>query len=456
MLQITSPATGELIQELIKDGANSVEQKFAAAVAAQKQWSQSPLENRMSVMRRFCDALTDHANELASTLTSETGKPINQSLGEIQATVPRIKYFIENCQKYYEGQVAFHDSNIEESLSWDPLGVIVNISAWNYPYFVGTNVFVPALLLGNAVMYKPSEYASLTGVKIREHLLNSGLDEDLFPLCIGDGKVGSLLLEKPVDGVFFTGSVATGRAIHKSAGGKLLPMGFELGGKDPCYVTDAIDVAAVAAAVADGAFYNCGQSCCAVERVYVHESVYEDFVEAFIATVKDFVVGDPFAERTYIGPLTLPHQCQMLQAQVEDAVNKGANLVLGGEPRSDLGKQFFAPTVLTEVNHSMTMMKEESFGPIIGIQKVSSDEEAVNLMNDTDYGLAASVFSQDLSRGKQILKQIDAGTCYLNCCDRVSPHVPWSGRKNSGLGSTLGDLGFQAFLKPKAWHIRGA
>jgi acyl-CoA reductase-like NAD-dependent aldehyde dehydrogenase len=318
---------------------------------------------------------------------------------------------------------------------------------------VGTNVFVPALLAGNAVLYKPSELALLTGQAIAEVMWESGVPRDVFGLVLGAGDVGAALVEAPVDGVFFTGSYATGRRIAEAVAPRMVPVQLELGGKDPVYVTDDVDVTAAAAAVADGAFYNTGQSCCSVERIYVHAAIYEEFVERFVATVEGFVVGDPMSEGTYIGPLTRPAQLAVLQAQVDDAVAKGATLQTGGH-RLDRPGNWFAPTVLTGVDHTMAVMVEESFGPIIGIQAVADDAEAVRWMNDTAYGLTAGVYSADEKRARGILAEVDAGSAYWNCCDRVSPRLPWSGRGHSGLGVTLSTLGIRAFTRPKAWHLR--
>jgi acyl-CoA reductase-like NAD-dependent aldehyde dehydrogenase len=335
------------------------------------------------------------------------------------------------------------------------LGVVCNISAWNYPYLVGVNVFVPALLAGNAVMYKPSEYATLTGLEITNLLKEAGVPEDVFQIAVGGPSVGSALLDLPFNGYFFTGSYKTGKQIYEKAAAKMVVCQCELGGKDPLYVAeDVSDVKAVAAGTADGAFYNNGQSCCAVERIYVHKDRYEDYVNAFVAEVQTWKIGAPTEEGVYIGPLSRPGQAAFLEQQVRDALDKGATLLTGGK-RLDRTGYYFEPTVLTGVTHDMQVMKEESFGPIIGIMKVNSEAEAVALMKDTEYGLTAAVYSADKHRAERILEQINAGTGYWNCCDRVSAAVPWSGRGHSGFGATLSHAGLRAFTKPKAYHLRG-
>ena len=236
--------------------------------------------------------------------------------------------------------------------------------------------------------------------------------------------------------------------------GRLLKTQLEMGGKDPIYVCEDVDIATSAAGIADGAFYNTGQSCCSVERIYVHHSIHDAFVEAFVSTVKGFKVGDPTSQETYIGPLTRAAQLDVLESQVKDAVAKGAKLLCGGKRVNGAGN-YFEPTVLIGVSHEMTLMREESFGPIIGIQKVQDDEEAVRLMNDTEYGLTAGVYAEDEGRAVQILSRVNAGSVYWNCCDRVSPRLPWSGRGHSGLGCTLSVYGIQSFTRLKAWHLKG-
>jgi acyl-CoA reductase-like NAD-dependent aldehyde dehydrogenase len=304
-------------------------------------------------------------------------------------------------------------------------------------------------------LYKPSEFATLTGIHIAELLHEAGIPRDVFVPVIGDGVTGAALLRQPVDGVFFTGSLTTGEKIAAAAGKRMIKVQLELGGKDPIYVCEDVDVAAAAAAVADGAFYNTGQSCCSVERIYVHESIHDAFVKAFVDEVRGFKLGDPMDETTYIGAITRRPQLEVLKKQVADAKRKGARLLLGGATVKRKGN-WFEPTVFADVDHSMALMRDESFGPIIGIQAVADDEAAVDLMNDTEYGLTAGVYTKDERRAKKILAQVNAGTVYWNCCDRVSPRLPWSGVKHSGIGLTLSTYGIQTFTRPKAWHLKSA
>lgn len=456
-LPIVNPATGSVILRLAADGPRDVAQRYAAARAAQPRWAATPIRKRIATIEKFREQVQARGDALAQTLTQEVGKPIRQSQNELKGLIARLDFFIAESARALREEKVFADASqhLDERITHEPLGVIANISAWNYPYFVGSNVFVPALVAGNAVLYKPSEFATLTGRHIADLLHAAGVPEDAFVPVIGGGATGAALLRQPIDGVFFTGSYATGAKIAAIAGRRMIKVQLELGGKDPVYVCDDVDVNAAAAAVADGAFYNTGQSCCSVERIYVHEAIHDAFVDAFVAEVKTYRIGDPTDASTYIGPLTRRPQLDVLRRQVADAKRKGAMLLLGGAAIKRKGN-WFAPTVLANVDHSMLVMRDESFGPIIGIQAVADDAAAVELMNDTDYGLTAGVYTRDPARARRILARVNAGSVYWNCCDRVSPRLPWSGVKHSGIGLTLSTMGIQTFTRPKAWHLRSA
>jgi acyl-CoA reductase-like NAD-dependent aldehyde dehydrogenase len=454
-MKIVNPATEEIIREIQEDSLESVNQKFKLLQTAQADWQKVPLTKRIETLRAFSDLLEKNIESLASVLTSEVGKPLQQSRNEINGARARIKWLTDNAAEYLSDEVMTQEGNLTERISYEPLGVVCNISAWNYPYLVGVNVFVPALLAGNAVMYKPSEYSTLTGLEIERLLKQAGVPNDVVHVAVGARSVGELLLELPFNGYFFTGSYKTGKYIYEKVAPKMVPCQLELGGKDPLYVADDVaDVKAVAAGTADGAFYNNGQSCCAVERIYVHEKVYDQYVDEFIKEVKSWKIGKPTEAGVYIGPLSRNEQMTFLEGQVKDAVQKGGKVETGGKRIGGTG-YYFEPTVITNANHQMNVMREESFGPIIGIMKVKSDEEAVKLMNDTEYGLTAAVYSSNQSRAENILNQINSGTGYWNCCDRVSAALPWSGRNHSGFGATLSHAGLRAFTKTKAYHMRG-
>src|SRR5450432_98955 len=456
-MKITNPATGELLADVPDDGNGAVSAKYQRARAAQPAWAATSMKKRLDAIKAFRAALIAAHDKLARTLTLEVGKPIQQSKNELNGFLPRIDFFLAEAAGVLKEEKVYADAkaHLEERISHDPLGVVANISAWNYPYFVGGNVFVPALLTGNAVLCKPSEFATLTGLHIDRLLHAAGVPADVFITLVGTGEVGAALLEQKVDGVFFTGSAATGAKIAAEMGPRMIRLQLELGGKDPTYVADDADPKAAAESLADGAMYNTGQSCCSVERIYVHEKVHDAFVDHFLATVAGFKAGDPMADGTYIGPLTRLPQLAVLDEQVADAVARGATLRTGGKRVARPGN-WFEPTVLTEVDHSMAVMRDESFGPIIGIQKVKGDDEALALMNDTRYGLTAGMYTRDEARAAKLLARVNAGSIYWNCCDRVSPRLPWSGHGDSGVGVTLSRYGIQAFTRTRAWHLRRA
>jgi acyl-CoA reductase-like NAD-dependent aldehyde dehydrogenase len=456
-MKIINPATNAAIAEVAEDKPAAIRRKYERARAAQPAWFATPMRKRLAAIGRFRELIVGSEDKLATTLTQEVGKPIKQSRNELRGLLGRIDFFLAEAGRALRDETVYADpgQHLEERISHEPLGVIANISAWNYPYFVGSNVFVPALLAGNSVLYKPSEYATLTGLHIAEMLHASGVPDDVFLPVIGGAAAGSALLRQPIDGVFFTGSYSTGVKIGAAAGRKMIKVQLELGGKDPIYVADDVDVKAAAVSLADGAFYNTGQSCCSVERIYVHEAIHDAFVDAFVAEVKTFVAGDPMDEASYIGAITRRAQLDVLRKQVSDAKRKGARLLLGGKPIKRKGN-WFEPTVFTGVDHSMSIMRDETFGPLIGLQSVSDDAAAVEQMNDTAYGLTAGVYSTDENRARAIMSRLHAGSVYWNCCDRVSPRLPWSGVGQSGIGLTLSTYGIQTFTRPKAWHLRAA
>lgn len=453
-MKIVNPATEELITEIADETIESIVHKYHTLKAAQPGWAGEKLEVRVDCIRRFSELMEKEKDLLAGILSKETGKPLQQAKNEINGARARIQWLSDHAVKYLSDETMTDTDGMQEKISYEPLGVICNISAWNYPWLVGVNVYVPALMAGNAVMYKPSEYATLTGLEMERLLKTAGIPGDVFQVATGAGQTGAWLLDLDFDGFFFTGSYKTGKYIYEKVADKMAVCQLELGGKDPLYVTDDIsDIASVAAATADGAFYNNGQSCCAVERIYVHEKVYDAYVDAFLKEVKSYRIGLPDEQNVYIGALTRKEQIGVLEEQVRDAIEKGGELALGGKRLNRAGN-YFEPTVILNTRQDMKVMQEESFGPIIGIRKVKDDAEALELMKDTTYGLTASVYSNEQQRAENILRRLNVGTGYWNCCDRVSAAVPWSGRNHSGFGATLSHQGIRAFTKPKGWHLK--
>lgn len=454
-MEIFNPATGAYIKTIGKDRFIHLKDDYDLIIGQHQQWKDTPLSERIKLMQKFGQEMEKRKDKIAAVLTEEVGKPTWQSVNEINGAISRVKWLTDNAEKYLADEIITHSDTMYEKITYEPLGVVCVISAWNYPYLVGVNAFVTALLAGNTVLYKPSEYALLTGMEIDRLMYYAGVGNHAFRLALGGPGIGEKMTEMEFDGYCFTGSYKTGQEVLKKVSSRLAPCQLELGGKDPVYVMEDIDdIPKVAAAVADGAFYNNGQSCCAVERIYVHEAIYDAFLESFIETVKSWKLGFPTDEGVYFGAITRREQLDVLADQVADAVYKGATLRLGGKIISHTGN-YFEPTILTEVNHRMKVMMEESFGPVIGIMKVKDDEEAGQLMRHTDYGLTAGVYSKSRERAEKVLSRINSGTSYWNCCDRVSPGLPWSGRKHSGYGgATLSHLGFRTFTRPKAWQMK--
>ena len=453
-MDIVNPATGEFIERIEPDTLEDILRKLDACRQARVEWASRPIAERIDCIERFSGLIRENVQRLAALLTGETGKPISQSINELHGAVAKNSFFVQHSAGFLQPDSVNIDGNTGEVIEYDPLGVIANISAWNYPWLVGINVFVPALICGNGVLYKPSEFATLTGIAIGDLLLQAGIPKDVFQVIVGDGSVGSHLLNMDLDGYFFTGSYATGKAINQAVADKLVPVGLELGGKDPAYVRfDVPNVRAAAISIGEGALYNNGQSCCSVERIYVDESIHDEFVEHLTEFAAAQRTGDPTSADTDQGAIARKAHLMFLKGQVDEAVAKGGLLLTGGGIVEGRGS-FFEATVLTDVTHDMLVMQEETFGPIAPVMKVEGDEEAVKLMNDTEYGLTAAIYTANEDLGRELLRRVNSGTGYLNCCDRVSAFLPWSGRGHSGLGSTLSQHGLFAFCQPKGLHLR--
>ena len=451
-LDVRNPATGAVIRSVAVTDASEVGQKVARARAAQAAWAARPMAERAAKLAAFRDLLEAEAEECAQLTTSEVGKPIRQSRNEVRAVLERIDWNIAHVAGVIAPQTVTSAESLEERITYEPVGVVAHVSAWNYPYFVGLNSIVPALLVGNAVCYKPSEHATLTGLRIVDLMHRSGVPVDVVHAIVGAGPTGAALVDADVDMVCFTGSYATGQRVARNLADRLVRLQLELGGKDAAYVCDDVDVEEAALAVAEGAFYNGGQSCSATERVYVHEAIAETFVATLVDVVRSYRVGDPTDDATDVGPLARAEQLDVLDAQIADAVQRGAKVLCGGD-RIDQPGNWFEPTVVVDVPDVATLMAQESFGPVIGIARVATDTEAITRMNDTEFGLGASVFTHDRDRAETVLARLDVGNAYWNTADRSCVRLPWAGRRHSGLGTSMSESGVRTFVKEKAWHL---
>ncbi len=451
-LEVRDPATGTVIRSVAVTEPGEITQKVDRARRAGREWARRAFPERAAALRGFRELLAAEIEECALLTTSEVGKPIRQSRNEARAVLDRIDWNLANVERVIAERTVTAEAAVEERVTYEPVGVVAHVSAWNYPYFVGLNTIVPALLCGNAVLYKPSEHATLTGLRLVDLLHRGGVPVDVVHVVVGAGPTGAALVASDVDMVCFTGSYATGRAVARAAADGLRRVQLELGGKDPAYVCDDVDVDDAALAVAEGAFYNAGQSCSAIERVYVHRAVFDAFVDALVAVVSAYRVGDPRDDATDVGPLARPEQVDVVEQQIRDAVQRGAEVRCGGA-RIDRPGNWFEPTVLTGVTSAMSIMRDETFGPVIGVAPVDDDEAAVRAMDDTDFGLGASVFTNDRGRARRVLERLDVGNAYWNTSDRSCVRLPWAGRRHSGTGVSMSESGVRAFVREKAWHL---
>ncbi len=459
-LCVINPATEELLEKVSTANGLAVDQLYQQAKNAQSEWAARSLSDRIRIFRTFQDLLMQQLGILARLLTSETGKPVAQAKNEIRAAAQDIGVFLDHVHRTMEPKLVHQApdplafpglATLEEVLTYEPLGVVASISTWRHPYTSGINTLVPALLTGNAVLYKPSESATLTGLAIADLLYEAGVPDDVLIPVIGADETGATLVQQPLDSIFFTGSYATGKKVAAAAAERLIDVQLQLGSSDPAYVCEDVDITRVATNLAEGVFCNNGQSC-SIERIYVHTLIYDQFVEEFVQTVEAFKLGNPAEPDTYLGPVSRQSYLVELEQQVEDALIKGAVPLCGGYRIEGTG-WYFEPTVLVNVDHRMTVMRHKTAGPVIGIQEVKDDADAIAKMKDTDYSLTAAVYTQSRERAVCLMRQVNSSTVYWNSCDRVNACLPWTGRQPSGQSSAPAHTGLEAFVRPRAWHL---
>jgi acyl-CoA reductase-like NAD-dependent aldehyde dehydrogenase len=454
-LQVVNPYNQEVIRELPLDGPERVAAKVAAARAAFARWSRLPLEERTRRVQAGLERFRLRGEEIAREVTLQMGKPIGEARREVQTLFERAEHMLSIAPTTLAPDVLPEKDGLHRRIEHAPLGVVLDVAAWNYPLLIPVNVVVPALLAGNTVLLKHSARTPLCG----EHFARAFGDPELPGLIASldiDHDQTAALVADPhaVDYVAFTGSVAGGQAVYRQAARRVLDVGLELGGKDPAYVAADADLAFTVENVVDGACYNAGQSCCAVERVYVHRRVYDEFVDRARETLKGYRLGDPLDESTTMGPLASRSALDTLEGQVGDAVRRGARLLLGGKRMPDTKGNFFPPTLLADVPNDAEVMQEESFGPLLPVRAVEGDDEALRQMNDTRFGLTASVWTRDRARADHFAAELRAGTIYQNRCDYLDPALPWTGVGESGKGSTLSPYGFYHLTRRRSVHFR--
>jgi succinate-semialdehyde dehydrogenase/glutarate-semialdehyde dehydrogenase len=457
-----NPATGTVLRELGCARENDVLAAVARARAAQGMWAEIGVRRRIAILREFQRRLHEKKSEIAAAITQEAGKPVVEALTtEVLVVLDATRFLIENAYRLLRDEPVPHGNLATKLKSGrllrEPYGVVGIISPWNYPFSIPATETLAALAAGNAVVLKPSEFTSLVALELKSLLHAAGVPQDIFQVAVGDGATGAALVHSQIDKLVFTGSVATGKRIALAAAERLLPVVLELGGKDPMLVLDDADVEVASSAAVWGAFVNAGQTCLSVERCYVHRSLYELFLKACVDKTKKLIVNHGLDHNADVGPLIHQRQLKLVEAHVEDAKARGARVLAGGSRFPEMGANFYHPTVLADVTHAMRIMREETFGPVLPVMAFDSDEEAVRLANDSEFGLAASVFTREKTRGERLARQIQAGSVMVNdvvSCFGIS-EAPHGGVKSSGIGRTHGRFGLEEMVWLKYLDIDG-
>lgn len=454
-VKIISPVDGSVYAERPFTSDAALDAVLSRAKGAQADWALLPVADRVEQTLAFVDALLAMNDEIVPELAWQMGRPIRYG-GEKGGLDERARYMAGIAEASLAPFVPEEKDGFRRYVKREPLGLVLVVAPWNYPYLTAGNSIFPALMAGNAVLLKHAAQTLLVGERFQAAADKAGLPRGLFQnIVLSHGQSEKLIGSGKIDHINFTGSVAGGRAIERAAAGTFASLGLELGGKDPAYVRDDVNLGHAVENLVDGSFYNSGQCCCGIERIYVQESVYEPFVEAFVDLTKKYAVGNPIDPATTLGPMARGSFADHVRGQVDEALRKGAERRIDMKVEDDrAGSPYLAPEVLTKVDHQMSVMREESFGPVVGIMKVRDDEEAIALMNDSPYGLTASVWTADADRAAAIGDRIATGTVFMNRCDYVDPGLVWTGVKDTGRGVTLSRLGFESLTRPKSYHLR--
>jgi acyl-CoA reductase-like NAD-dependent aldehyde dehydrogenase len=457
-LRTITPIDGTLYVERPLSDRREIAARVERARAAQRDWRRAPLAERVDLLHAAVAAFVARRDEIALEITWQMGRPLRDAPGEVRGFEERAHYMLAIAPEALATLQLAEKPGFSRFVRREAVGVVLTIAPWNYPYLTAVNSVVPALAAGNAVILRHSAQTPLCAERFAEAFEAGGLPAGVFQFLHAEHEdVEWLVRELPVDHVAFTGSVDAGRTLQRAAAALRFPgLGLELGGKDPAYVRPDADLGHAVAGLVDGAFFNAGQSCCGIERIYVHEAVYARFVEAFVETTRTYRLGDPRDPGTTLGPMVRAGAAELVRAQVAEAVAAGARSLVdpAGYPADSPGTPYLAPRVLVDVDHSMRIMTEETFGPAVGIQRVRSDGEAVALMNDSAYGLTASIWTADADAALAIGDQVETGTWFQNRCDYLDPALAWTGVKSSGRGCTLSRIGYEALTRPKSFHLR--
>tara|TARA_R110002020_G_scaffold57191_6_gene157646 strand:- start:392 stop:1774 length:1383 start_codon:yes stop_codon:yes gene_type:complete len=456
-IQIISPVDGSRYAERLTASPVEIESAVIRAQMARQAWAETTLPERQKIVSHMVDALLLMNDEIVPELAWQMGRPVRYG-GEKNGVEERSRYMIELATEALAPVHMPPKANFSRYITREPLGIVLVVAPWNYPFLTAINTIVPALVAGNAVMLKHASQTLLAGERFALAAEQAGLPIGLFQnLVLGHADTETLIGSGQIDHINFTGSVAGGRRIEKAAAGTFATLGLELGGKDPAYVRPDVQLDKAVESLVDGSFFNSGQSCCGVERIYVHGDVYEKFVDRFIEAADGWKLGNPLDADTVVGPMARASFADHVRQQTEEAVRGGASARLGTRHKLDVpGSPYLAPEVLTGVNHQMSVMREESFGPVVGIMKVADDAEAIALMNDSPYGLTASIWTDDLDAAAKLGERIQTGTVFANRCDYLDPALVWTGVKDTGKGGSLSEIGYANLSQPKSYHLKRA
>ncbi len=457
MVKCISPADGSVFAERSIATQAEIDAALEKAHSAQKSWRKLSIAERAKHCTAVVDAMVAMKDEIGPELATSMGRPIRYGAGEVGGFEERARYMISIAEQALSPVNPGDKQGFERSIERVPLGVVFTIAPWNFPFMTAVNSIISALMAGNVSILKHASATLIIGERFEKAFKAAGVPEGIFQhLILSHGQTADIIGSGKVDMVCFTGSVPAGRQIEQAAANQFIPVGLELGGKDPAFVRADADIAFAIENIADGAYFNSGQSCCGIERIYVHEDVWDEFVPGFVELVKGYVLGNPHDEATTLGPLIKPTAADFVRQQITDAVAAGAIAHIGAPDfaMDTKGSPYLAPQVLTNVDHSMSVMMDESFGPVVGIMKVSSDEEAITLMNDSPFGLTASIWTTDVDAAREIGADLETGTVFMNRCDYLDPALAWTGCKDTGRGCTLSAVGYEALTRPKSFHLR--
>lgn len=458
MHRIISPIDGSVVAERELADDARVESVLKTAASARASWSATPLSERIRLCESMVQWLIDHVDELAPEITQQIGRPLRYTPNEIlRGAQERARHMMSIAGENLGDIAVPQVDGFTKFIRREPIGTVLIVAPWNYPYLTAINSLVPALLAGNTVIMKHASQTLLCAERFSQACNAAGFPIGVFQhIHASHSHVEKMIGDSRINFVVFTGSVNGGAAMERAAAGRFIGVGTELGGKDPSYVRADADIAYAIAENVDGAFFNSGQSCCGIERIYVHDSVYDEFVEGFVNLTQQYVLGNPMDSATTIGPMVNAAAAEFVRGQVAAAIASGARALVDEShfPAAKAGTAYMGPTVLVDVDHTMDIMREESFGPVIGIMRVSDDAEAIRLMNDSPYGLTCSVWTSDITAAEHIGNQLETGTVFMNRCDYVDPTLVWTGVKDTGSGIALSSLGFSPYVRPKSFHLK--